>query len=58
MSLLPHNSSQLERAIEAATNDAPSLPIGTLYNAATCPAHLLHQLACAGWSNRWATCWK
>ena len=58
MSLLPHNSSQLERAIEAATNDAPSLPIGTLYNAATCPAHLLHQLAWAWsvdrWDNRWS----
>ena len=58
MSLLPHNSSQLERAIEVATDDAPSLPIRTLYNATTCPAHLLHQLAWAWsvdrWDNRWS----
>ena len=58
MSLLPHNSSQLERAIEVATDDAPDLPISTLYNAATCPTHLLHQLAWAWsvdrWDNRWS----
>lgn len=58
MSLLPHNSTQLERAIEVATADVPSLPIRTLYNARTCPPHLLAQLAWAWsvdrWDNRWS----
>ena len=53
MSLLPLNSTQLERAIEAAIDDVPSLPIRTLYNAKTCPAHLLHQLAWAWSVDRW-----
>mgnify|MGYP003365014822 CR=1 FL=1 len=58
MSLLPLNSTQLERAIEAAMDDVPVIPIRTLYNAQTCPAHLLHQLAWAWsvdrWDNRWS----
>ena len=58
MSLLPLNSTQLERAVEAAIEEVPSLPIRTLYNAKTCPAHLLHQLAWAWsvdrWDNRWS----
>lgn len=58
MSLLPLNSTQLERAVEAAIEEVPTLPIRTLYNAKTCPAHLLHQLAWAWsvdrWDNRWS----
>lgn len=58
MSLLPLNSTQLERAIEAAIDDVPSLPIRTLYNAQTCPAHLLHQLAWAWSVDRWDNKWS
>ena len=58
MSLLPLNSTQLERAIEAAIDDVPSLPIRTLYNAQTCPAHLLHQLAWAWSVDRWDNQWS
>lgn len=58
MSLLPLNSTLLERAIEHAMDSVPSIPIRTLYNARTCPAHLLHQLAWAWsvdrWDNRWS----
>ena len=58
MSLLPLNSTQLERGIEAAIDHNPAIPIRTLYNARTCPAHLLHQLAWAWsvdrWDNRWS----
>ena len=58
MSLLPLNSTQLERAVEAAIEEVPTLAIRTLYNAKTCPAHLLHQLAWAWsvdrWDNRWS----
>ena len=58
MSLLPLNSTPLERAIEAAIDHNPAIPIRTLYNAKTCPAHLLHQLAWAWsvdrWDNRWS----
>ena len=58
MSLLPLNSTQLERGIEAAIDHNPVIPIRTLYNARTCPAHLLHQLAWAWsvdrWDNRWS----
>ena len=58
MSLLPLNSTQLERAIEAAIDDVPNLPIRTLYNAQTCPAHLLHQLAWAWSVDRWDNQWS
>ena len=58
MSLLPLNSTALERGIEAAIDHNPVIPIRTLYNAQTCPAHLLHQLAWAWsvdrWDNRWS----
>ncbi len=58
MSLLPLNSTALERGIEAAIDHNPAIPIRTLYNARTCPAHLLHQLAWAWsvdrWDNRWS----
>ena len=58
MSLLPLNSTALERGIEAAIDHNPAIPIRTLYNARTCPVHLLHQLAWAWsvdrWDNRWS----
>ena len=57
MSLLPLNSSQLERGIEQAIDDVPTTHIRTLYNAQTCPAHLLHQLAWAWSVDRWDNQW-
>ena len=58
MSLLPINSTQLERAIELAIEEVPKLPIRTLYNAKTCPAHLLHQLAWSWSVDRWDKRWS
>ena len=40
MSLLPLNSTQLERAIEAAIDHNPVVPIRTLYNAKNLPGAL------------------
>ncbi|QLG93277.1 phage tail protein I [Pseudomonas yamanorum] len=57
-SLLPINSSQLERAIEAATDEVTTIPLRTLYNPDTCPAHLLHQLAWAWSVDRWDNNWS
>ncbi|MDR0276456.1 MAG: phage tail protein I [Paucimonas sp.] len=56
-SLLPLNSTLLERAVEAATADVPQIPLRTLYNPDTCPAHLLHQLALAWSVDRWDENW-
>ncbi|SDT01056.1 phage tail protein I [Pseudomonas sp. bs2935] len=57
-SLLPINSTQLERAIEAATDEDTDVPLRTLYNPDTCPAHLLHQLAWAWSVDRWDYNWS
>ncbi|OEC51120.1 phage tail protein I [Pseudomonas sp. AP42] len=57
-SLLPINSTQLERAIEAATDEDTDVPLRTLYNPDTCPAHLLHQLAWAWSVDRWDNNWS
>ena len=57
-SLLPINSTQLERAIEAATNEVTDIPLRTLCNPDTCPAHLLHQLAWAWSVDRWDNKWS
>ena len=57
-SLLPLNSTQLERAIEAATDEVTDVPLRTLYNPNTCPAHLLHQLAWAWSVDRWDNKWS
>lgn len=57
-SLLPINSTQLERAIEAATDEVTDVPLRTLYNPDTCPAHLLHQLAWAWSVDRWDNKWS
>jgi phage tail P2-like protein len=57
-SLLPLNSTQLERAIEAALAEKTVIPLRTLYNPDTCPAHLLPFLAWTWsvdrWDNRWS----
>ncbi|MBT0622699.1 phage tail protein I [Pseudomonas fluorescens] len=57
-SLLPVNSSQLERAIEVATDEVTDIPLRTLYNPDTSPAHLLHQLAWAWSVDRWDNNWS
>jgi phage tail P2-like protein len=57
-SLLPINSTQLERAMEAAFFDKTIVPLRDLYNADTCPAHLLHQLAWAWSVDRWDNKWS
>ena len=57
-SLLPINSTQLELAIEAATDEVTDVPLRKLYNPDTCPAHLLHQLAWAWSVDRWDNKWS
>ncbi|GGU68695.1 phage tail protein I [Pseudomonas laurentiana] len=57
-SLLPPNSTSLERAIESAAYESPEIPLRTLYNPDTCPAHLLHQLAWAWSVDRWDETWS
>lgn len=56
-SLLPLSSSQLERAIEAAMAEKTEIPLRTLYNPDTCPAHLLPWLAWTWSVDRWDTRW-
>ncbi|KMT53575.1 phage tail protein I [Pseudomonas fildesensis] len=57
-SLLPLNSTQLERAIEAAFAEKTEIPLRTLYNPDTCPVQLLPWLAWTWsvdrWDNRWS----
>ncbi|KAA8693659.1 Tail protein I [Pseudomonas caricapapayae] len=57
-SLLPLNSSPLERAIEVATDEVTKIPLRTLYNPQTCPAHLLYHLAWAWSVDRWDEGWS
>ncbi|MEE1883345.1 phage tail protein I [Pseudomonas soli] len=56
-SLLPHNSTPLERAVEAAGADETVILLRRLYNPDTCPAHLLYQLAWAWSVDRWDEKW-
>lgn len=57
-SLLPINSTPLERGLEAvSTRDTASI-LRTLYNPDTCPAHLLSQLAWAWSVDRWDNKWS
>lgn len=56
-SLLPLNSTPLERAVEAASNEDLKVTLRTLYNPDTCPANLLHQLAWAWSVDRWDDTW-
>lgn len=57
-SLLPLNSTPLERAIEVATDEVTHIPLRTLYNPQTCPAHLLYHLAWAWSVDRWDDEWS
>ncbi|MBC9745045.1 phage tail protein I [Pseudomonas syringae pv. syringae] len=57
-SLLPLNSTPLERAIEVATDEITQIPLRTLYNPQTCPAHLLYHLAWAWSVDRWDDEWS
>jgi len=57
-SLLPSNSTQLERALEASFYDKTIVPLRTLYNADTCPVHLLPHLAWAWSVDRWDFRWS
>ena len=56
-SLLPLSSTQLERAIEAAMAEKTEIPLRTLFNPDTCPAHLLPWLAWTWSVDRWDTRW-
>lgn len=56
-SLLPLNSTPLERAVEAASAEDLKVNLRTLYNPDTCPAHLLYQLAWAWSVDRWDDTW-
>lgn len=56
-SLLPLNSTQLERAMEAAFFEKTIVPLRDLYNADTCPEHLLPHLAWAWSVDRWDYRW-
>lgn len=56
-SLLPLNSTPLERGIEATFAETTLIPLRTLYNPDTCPAHLLPHLAWAWSVDRWDPAW-
>lgn len=57
-SLLPLNSTPLERAIEATFAEETLTPLRTLYNPDTCPVHLLPHLAWAWSVDRWDPSWS
>ncbi|WLI14344.1 MULTISPECIES: phage tail protein I [Pseudomonas] len=57
-SLLPLNSTPLERAIEATFAEDTLIPLRTLYNPDTCPVHLLPHLAWAWSVDRWDPNWS
>lgn len=56
-SLLPINSTPLERAIEAAVEEVTEIPLRRLYNPDTCPTHLLPWLAWSWSVDRWDSTW-
>lgn len=57
-SQLPLNSTPLELAIEAANYENTLIPLRSLYNADTCPEHLLPYLAWAWSVDRWNNAWS
>ena len=57
-SQLPLNSTPLELAIEAANYENTLIPLRSLYNADTCPEHLLPYLAWAWSVDRWNNGWS
>jgi phage tail P2-like protein len=56
-SLLPNNSTRLERAIEAATDDFTPVPLRSIYDPDTCPVALLPFLAWECSVDRWDEKW-
>ena len=56
-SLLPLNSTPLERGIDATFAETTLIPLRTLYNPDTCPVHLLPHLAWAWSVDRWDPEW-
>lgn len=54
---LPLNSTPLELAVEAANYENTLIPLRSLYNADTCPEHLLPYLAWAWSVDRWNNNW-
>ncbi|EIM14143.1 phage tail protein I [Pseudomonas chlororaphis] len=56
-SLLPLNSTLLERGVEAATEEVTEIPLRMLCNPDTCPVHLLPYLAWAWSVDRWDPSW-
>jgi len=56
-SLLPLNSTPLERGIEATFAETRLIPVRALYNPDTCPVHLLPHLAWAWSVDRWDPAW-
>lgn len=56
-SLLPINSTPLERAIEAALEEVTEIPLRRLYNPDTCPTPLLPWLAWSWSVDRWDSTW-
>ncbi|MGA8134484.1 MAG: phage tail protein I [Pseudomonas gingeri] len=57
-SLLPLNSTPLERGIEEMFAEDTLIPLRTLYNPDTCPVHLLPHLAWAWSVDRWDPAWS
>lgn len=57
-SLLPHNSTPLERALELATDEVTQIPIRSIYDPDTCPALLLPYLAWECSVDRWDEKWS
>ncbi len=56
-SQLPLNSTPLELAVEVANYENTLIPLRSLYNADTCPEHLLPYLASAWSVDRWNNNW-
>jgi len=56
-SLLPLNSTPLERGIEATFAETTLIPLRALYNPDTCPVHLLPHPAWAWSVDRWDPAW-
>lgn len=56
-SLLPLNSTPLERALEVAADEDLAIMLRRLYNPDTCPAGLLYLLAWAWSADRWDDRW-
>jgi phage tail P2-like protein len=56
-SLLPNNSTLLERAVEAATDDFTPVPLRDIYKPDTCPVALLPFLAWECSVDRWDESW-